>query len=138
MDTARGHRQRVVRRREVIRWGSTAVATAGDLTVECDEALDGPEVWQVTVEAAALSFSLQVKNRKQLEKVRNFLTAPAKSGPPEVSIGRSLRLMRDDENASRWFLTAGVRGFHVRVIVAEDDARKLAEALSDVLDQWEG
>lgn len=137
MDAAVSQTRRVTRRREPQRWGAVAVATAGAFTVECDEALSGPSLWQVTVESPALTFSFLVKDRGTLEAARDFLARPdGQSKRADLRLGRSARLLADDETCGRLFLLIGGRASHVRVTLAAEQAKQLASALSDVLEQW--
>jgi hypothetical protein len=137
MDTVGSHSHRLVRRREPVRWGAVAVAAVGGLTIECDEALSGPESWQITIESSAISLSFRVKCRGAAEELHEFLASPR--GPGErthLAVGRGLRLVADDEIAGRVFLLVGTRASLVRITLSRDEARDAAAALRDVLEQW--
>lgn len=124
MDTAVSHAKRSARRREPVRWGSVAVASAGGLSVECDETLNGPQAWQVTIESPAASFAVRITDRRTLEQVQSFLAAPGVGR--EIKLGRSVRLVADDELPGRIFLWLGTASARVRLTLSETDARQVA------------
>ena len=134
MHTTVSHAKRSARQRGPVRWGSVAVASAGVLTVECDEALSGPPTWQVTIESPAASFAFRIRDRATLEQVQSFLAAPRVGS--EIKLGRSARLVADDELPGRIFVWLGTASARVRLALSETDARQVAQALTDVLTQW--
>jgi hypothetical protein len=108
--------------------------------LEVDEALDGKEAWQVTLDAPALYVTLRLDRPAQLRSLLEFFQRPKTArGPETLSLGRksagsSVVITRDGESA-RYFLTLPGAMHHTRITVTQAQADELAAALSDVLEQ---
>lgn len=124
-------------------WGCAAVATAGGISVDVDEALDR-DIWQITIDAPFLYLHVRIKHRDQIRQFYEFLKGVR--GVPglrrfELCCGGqvSLSVLRDDEFADRYFLA--LRGTDqeslqaLRVTFSQPDADHLVAALGDVLEQ---
>jgi hypothetical protein len=125
------------------RWGAAAVARSGDLTIELDEALDGPDAWRLRVESPRLYLSFGLDTLGSLRLALSFLRRdPECAECEELALGpqpsQSLKIFRDDEDKGRYFFLFAGAEHLARITIDPDSARHLTTALEDLIDQFAG
>lgn len=125
------------------RWGAAAVARSGDLTIEVDEALNGPDAWQVSIESPRLFVSFSLERIEQLQQALWFLKREGGCAEcEELSVGvqqwHPVKIIRDDEIGGRVFLRLTAPAHDVRLTFDANAVAQLTSALSDVVDQLSG
>jgi hypothetical protein len=123
---------------DALMWGSVAVGSAGRFTVEVDESLSGPSVWQVSVDSPAVFFSLRLGDLGSLFGIRHALDK--RNEKPDAGFQLSNDPFRLD---FRWDNPAGGRctvhlsapAHDVRFTLGDDELKHIGAALDDVIQQ---
>ena len=123
-------------RNEPTRWGSAAVARAGDFTIEVDEAVTGPPAWLVSIDGPAVSFNFQLSDISWLLSARSlFSDAGSKHAVEIINPPFQMKLEADDEPGGRRIIHLRGPAHHVRFVLAMDHVKHFEEALASVIAQ---
>lgn len=123
-------------------WSLAACGVCGQITIDVDEALSGPERWQLTIECSTWYFRFDISGVQAVADWLAFLQEHhGKMQGAERSIGTFLRrkvwIIKDDEFPDRFFLS--VRAVQmVSFTLVDPEVQDLIEALSRALEDVEG
>ena len=122
------------RRRTEWTWGSAAVETEGDTTVEVDEAIEA-KAFKLSIDMPRCHVSIQIDGVGQLEKLIAFLRVgePALGAFGEFRIGRPVAIwVWDDETPGRLFIWLNRSGKNsIRVELTQNQVGCIRLALTE-------
>ncbi len=127
-----------------IEWGCAAVGRAGNVSIDVDEAVSGPERWELSIDFSRFSLRFAIPAPSMVAQFRDFLAShlnqPTSGNLALGTLGDSIvSIIKDDEFGDRFFLCVSACNGAVRYTLTggevPDFIGALTQANSDIDDE---
>jgi len=119
-------------------WGLVALGRSGDVAVDVDEAISGPDRWELTVEFARWELRFEIPTPTIIKEFRDYLQSP-RMGNSELLLGAigtsSVTIVRDNCCDDRFFLIVSSIDGMIRFTLDDNDTHELISALTQAVDE---